>query len=85
MVNVMIAPMVASLMARIGFDSRSWIHLIVSSRNWKQLGVLLIQSTRSRPRIELSILAGSGKAALGIQMDCRGNRTGLHGSCEAAS
>jgi hypothetical protein len=49
------------------------------------LGVLLIQSTRSRPRIELSILAGSGKAALGIQMDCRGNRTGLHGSCEAAS
>lgn len=57
---------------------------MVSIRNWKQLGVLLIQSTSSRPRIVLSILDGSGRAALGIQIDWRGNRTGLFGSRDAS-
>jgi hypothetical protein len=56
---------------------------MISSRNWKQAGVLLIQLSSSRPRIELSALAGCKKAALGIQMDCRGKRTGLYGSSDA--
>jgi hypothetical protein len=39
--------------------------------------MLLIQSTSSRPRIELSTLARSGNGAVGIQIDCRVTSVGL--------
>lgn len=83
-VSVIMAPIVSSLVARCGFKKRSWIHLMMASRNWIQFGVLLIQPSSSKPRIEDSTLEGSGNLALGIQMDCLGERTGLYGSCDAS-